>query len=197
MPLGYGSSRNAMEGLSNEEVVKLSKLRENEKNAARLLESLTPGGSEFVDDPEYCAKYVKELINSIPSIILPIKKENEKLREDNERMKNELKKYSDEFINTPEQAAHGAVSSHHDPEVRRMYGHYYRMFLQGQQWQKEQMEAENAELRESRDELLEILKEVSPLLDGLINRTPSGIKRIELCDINILVKTAINNASKP
>lgn len=28
--------------------------------AQKLLESLTPGGSEFVDDPEYCVKYVKE-----------------------------------------------------------------------------------------------------------------------------------------
>lgn len=44
-------------------------------------------------------------------------------------------------------------------------------------------------------DLLKACKKVSPLLDGLINRTPSGKKRNELCDINILVKTAINKAT--
>ena len=31
-----------------------------ENKAQKLLESLTPGGSEFANDPEYCVKYVKE-----------------------------------------------------------------------------------------------------------------------------------------
>lgn len=44
------------------------------------------------------------------------------------------------------------------------------------------------------EDLLEALKEVSPLLDGLINRTPTGKKREELCDINLQVKSAISKA---
>ena len=47
-----------------------------------------------------------------------------------------------------------------------------------------------------RDKQLEALKEVSPLLDGLINRTPTGKKRNELCDMNIKVKTEIQNATQ-
>lgn len=31
----------------------------------RELENLTPGGSEFVNDPEYCARYVKNRIDSL------------------------------------------------------------------------------------------------------------------------------------
>lgn len=44
--------------------------------------------------------------------------------------------------------------------------------------------------------LLEALKECSPLVDGLINRTPSGTKRNELTDINIKVKSAILEAEQ-
>lgn len=41
------------------------------------------------------------------------------------------------------------------------------------------------------EELIEALKECSPLIDGLINRTPSGKQRNELTDINIKVKTIL------
>jgi len=35
-----------------------------ENRAQKLLESLTPGGSEFYNDPEYCVKYIKEFETS-------------------------------------------------------------------------------------------------------------------------------------
>lgn len=59
--------------------------REAEKRnlAARLLEELTPGGSEFYNDPQYCFDFVKAQLRSIPSQVLPFKKENEKLKQDN------------------------------------------------------------------------------------------------------------------
>ena len=31
-----------------------------ENKAQQLLESLTPGGSEFYNDPEYCVKHIRE-----------------------------------------------------------------------------------------------------------------------------------------
>jgi hypothetical protein len=40
------------------------------------------------------------------------------------------------------------------------------------------------------------LKEYSALLDGLINRTPTGKQREELCDMNINVKTILNRFNK-
>ena len=48
-------------------------------------------------------------------------------------------------------------------------------------------------LKQRNDELVEALEEVSPLIDGLINRTPTGKKRNELCDMNIKVKQALKN----
>lgn len=52
---------------------------------------------------------------------------------------------------------------------------------------------EYARLKSQEDnaELVEALMEVSPLLDGLINRTPTGKQREELCDMNIKVKSAL------
>ncbi len=35
-----------------------------EHTPMKILESLTPGGSEFVDDPERCARYIRDLIDS-------------------------------------------------------------------------------------------------------------------------------------
>jgi len=56
-----------------------------------LLEDLTPGGSEFVNEPEYCAQWVKEQIAGIPSIIRPFKKENAKLKADNDALVSALR----------------------------------------------------------------------------------------------------------
>jgi hypothetical protein len=57
----------------------------------KLLEDLTPGGSEFYNDPEYCAKWVKEQVQSVPRLMLPIKRENDKLKKDNAAMLEALK----------------------------------------------------------------------------------------------------------
>ncbi len=58
--------------------------RENEK-LKRLLHDLTPGGSEFYNDPEYCAKWIRESRTdahySMANIIKETKDENKKLRE--------------------------------------------------------------------------------------------------------------------
>lgn len=54
---------------------------------------------------------------------------------------------------------------------------------------------ENAKLIAASPDLLEALNDVSPLLDGLINRTSTGKKRDELCDLNIKIKSAINKAT--
>jgi hypothetical protein len=48
-------------------------------------------------------------------------------------------------------------------------------------------------IKAENDKLREALKECSPLIDALINRTESGKARNELTDINIKVKTVLNN----
>lgn len=53
----------------------------------------------------------------------------------------------------------------------------------------------NSILMASATDLYFALKEVSPLIDGLINRTPTGKKRDELCDLNIKVKSALLKAT--
>ncbi|KKM83233.1 hypothetical protein LCGC14_1311400 [marine sediment metagenome] len=42
-----------------------SKDRDNmeQRTAMEILESLTPGGSEFYNDPERCGRYIRNLIN--------------------------------------------------------------------------------------------------------------------------------------
>lgn len=40
--------------------VEYPKLEAENQKLKRLLHDLTPGGSEFYNDPEYCAKWVKE-----------------------------------------------------------------------------------------------------------------------------------------
>lgn len=39
---------------------KIEKLESENERIKRLLHDLTPGGSEFYNDPEYCAKWVRE-----------------------------------------------------------------------------------------------------------------------------------------
>lgn len=45
----------------------------------RLLESLTPGGSEFANDPQRCAEWVKEQMAGWPKEIVALKAEKDKL----------------------------------------------------------------------------------------------------------------------
>jgi hypothetical protein len=78
---------NQMQGECDYESVK----QDNEK-LNKLLYELTPGGSEFVNDPEYCALFAKEQINSVPSVIMPFKRENEKLKEENKMLLEALKR---------------------------------------------------------------------------------------------------------
>ncbi len=40
------------------------------KKLKRLLEDLTPGGSEFYDDPQACFDFVKEHVHSFPKMLL-------------------------------------------------------------------------------------------------------------------------------
>lgn len=59
-----------------------------ENKAQKLLESLTPGGSEFVNDPEYCVKYVKDYqesqLRSIKNLVL---QKNKLIKENLELLK--------------------------------------------------------------------------------------------------------------
>lgn len=53
-----------------------------------------------------------------------------------------------------------------------------------------------AKLIATAPEMINALMLISPLVDVFINNTPSGIERIKLCDINILIKNAIDKATK-
>lgn len=59
--------------------------KENEK-IKRLLHDLTPGGSEFYNDSEYCAKYIRESrlseLTSLKQIIVTQKLEIRDLKEE-------------------------------------------------------------------------------------------------------------------
>lgn len=61
---------------------------ENEK-VKRLLHDLTPGGSEFYNDPEYCEKWIRESReqnhDALSNVIKETKAENERLRELSEK----------------------------------------------------------------------------------------------------------------
>ena len=66
-----------------------SLLDENEK-VKRLLHDLTPGGSEFYNDPEYCTKWVRENREenhySLAKIIKELKDERQKLLDSNREL---------------------------------------------------------------------------------------------------------------
>lgn len=47
----------------------VNRLREETKRLDRLFQSLTPGGSEFVNDPERCIKFAKDVQTSQHNII--------------------------------------------------------------------------------------------------------------------------------
>lgn len=51
------------------------------KELERMIESLTPGGSEFVGDPQRCIDYTKEVAAGIPKLIQPLKSRIKELEE--------------------------------------------------------------------------------------------------------------------
>lgn len=51
---------------------------EEKERIRLLLEGLTPGGSEFYNDPQYCFDHVEEQLRSIPKQILPFKQRADK-----------------------------------------------------------------------------------------------------------------------
>lgn len=57
----------------------VKELKEENEKVKRLLHDLTPDGSEFYNDPEYCAKFIKEThkaeINTLAKIVVSLKKE--------------------------------------------------------------------------------------------------------------------------
>jgi len=60
-----------------------SRLKDENEKIKRLLHDLTPGGSEFYNDPEYCAKWIRdnrtENHYSLAKIIAELKGENAQL----------------------------------------------------------------------------------------------------------------------
>jgi hypothetical protein len=62
----------------------LIKLRQSNESIKRLLYDLTPGGSEFYNDPEYCASTIREMREAnhytLSGIIKEQKQENERLK---------------------------------------------------------------------------------------------------------------------
>lgn len=71
------------------------------KELMLTLESLTPGGSEYVGDYKRCAAHIKELVASIPKTILPFKRENDRLRESNKELLSGLFDALHILINSP------------------------------------------------------------------------------------------------
>lgn len=71
--------------------VEYPKLVAENQKIKRLLEELTPGGSEFHNDPEYCAKWIRENRQenhfSLAKIIKAEKEENKRLADSNKELK--------------------------------------------------------------------------------------------------------------
>jgi len=78
-------------GVSEEEFMPIAKLIAAAPElikAQKLLESLTPGGSEFVNDPEYCVRYVKEFeVDQHKKIMSLIGEKNELVYQNNQLRK--------------------------------------------------------------------------------------------------------------
>ncbi len=72
-----------MDHLEKERLIQT--LQEENEKFKRLLHDLTPGGSEFYNDPEYCAKWIRENRDS----------ERKTLKEIVKRLKLELSKFID------------------------------------------------------------------------------------------------------
>lgn len=79
-----------------------SLIDENEK-VKRLLHDLTPGGSEFYNDPEYCAKWIRESRTdshySLANIITQTKEQNKKLLDSNRELKSALQDLLNDVLN--------------------------------------------------------------------------------------------------
>jgi len=62
------------------------------------LTNLTPGGSEYVDDPEFCEKYVREKLNSQHQLLINWKRDQ---KEKDERIRNLTLKAKGYFTQNP------------------------------------------------------------------------------------------------
>ena len=60
-------------------IAEYDKLKADNEALNKLLCGLTPGGSEFVNDPEYCVKYVKKFEDSQHELIMSLIVENKQL----------------------------------------------------------------------------------------------------------------------
>lgn len=65
---------------------KVDELRKEIERLNRLFTSITPGGSEFVNDPEYCIKFIKENDSQVKSIIRNQSKRISELEEENNKL---------------------------------------------------------------------------------------------------------------
>ena len=75
----------------NAELIYLApQLKTDNEKLKILLHDLTPGGSEFVNDPEYCAKWIKDdrenTISLLKNAIIKLKADNEAIREANREL---------------------------------------------------------------------------------------------------------------
>lgn len=70
-------------------IPEVKKLKSENEKVKRLLHDLTPGGSEFYNDPEYCAKWIRESReqnhDALSNVIKETKAENERLIELSEK----------------------------------------------------------------------------------------------------------------
>jgi hypothetical protein len=71
--MGYQKAVNEYDKLKEDNTL----LLEQNSKLKRLLEGLTPGGSEFFNDPEYCAKWVKEQFDYITTMYKNLKKRHQ------------------------------------------------------------------------------------------------------------------------
>ena len=87
--------------LAHRENKMVEKLEGENESIKRLLHDLTPGGSEFYNDPEYCAKFIRdtrqETHYTMTGIIAEKKKENEALKERVKQLEAALGKISNCF----------------------------------------------------------------------------------------------------
>jgi hypothetical protein len=61
-----------------------------ELKAMRALESLTPSGSEFVNDVERCVEFVRGHSAAQMRVIVTMKIQTDRLRESNDRLRKEI-----------------------------------------------------------------------------------------------------------
>ncbi|MEO7048961.1 MAG: hypothetical protein ABI091_26900 [Ferruginibacter sp.] len=74
------------------------KLKEDNERYEKAIVSLTPGGSEFIGDPEYCAKIVKEFQASQHKVICNITLEKKELQRNNALLIEALDVMLDTFV---------------------------------------------------------------------------------------------------